>query len=136
MYLSRSMLVLTGLVGGFMANGQSLPNLFPLPNGSGLLETVNAGGGPIDLTGPFFQSLGANGRSCASCHRPAQGWGISANEVKQRFELTQGLDPIFRTNDGSNCDQRIDTSTLAGRRAAYSLLIDKGLIRIALQVPA
>jgi hypothetical protein len=123
-------------ISGWAANAQSLPNLFPFPNASGVLETYNAGGKPIDLTGPFFQSLGTNGRSCGSCHRPAQGWGISADEVKLRFEATQGLDPIFRTNDGSNCDHNIDTSTVGGRRKAYSLLINKGLIRIALPVPA
>ena len=122
--------------GGLAASGQSLPNLYPFPNASGLLETYNAGNGPIDLTGPFFQSLGTNGRSCGSCHRPAQGWTISAGEVRARFEATRGQDPIFRTNDGSNCDHNIDTSTVGGRRRAYSLLINKGLIRIALQVPA
>jgi cytochrome c peroxidase len=130
--------VLSLLIGGLfgsVATGQSLPNLFPLPNGAGLLSTYNAGGKPIDLTGPFFQSLGTNGRNCGSCHRPAQGWSVSAAEVRARFELTRGLDPIFRTNDGSNCDHNIDTSTLDGRRKAYSLLINKGLIRIALQVP-
>ncbi|HEY1497155.1 MAG TPA: hypothetical protein VGF49_21515 [Candidatus Solibacter sp.] len=124
------------VLGALSANGQSLPNLFPFPNASGLLETYNSGGRPIDLSGPFFQSLGTNGRSCASCHLPAQGWGISADEVKARFNLTQGLDPIFRTNDGSNCDHDIDTSTVGGRRKAYSLLINKGLIRIALSPPA
>src|ERR1700688_3274777 len=82
---------------GLAANGQSLPNLFPFFDASGVLETYNAGGKPIDLSGPFFQSLGTNGRSCGSCHRPAQGWSISADEVKLRFELTLGLDPIFRT---------------------------------------
>jgi cytochrome c peroxidase len=123
------------LLFGLFAGGQSLPNLFPIPNGSGFLETKNAGNGPIDLTGPFFQSLGTNGRSCTSCHRPAQGWGISADEVRFRFEITQGTDPIFRTNDGSNCDHNIDTSTLGGRRKAYSLLIEKALIRVALPVP-
>jgi hypothetical protein len=56
--------------------------------------------------------------------------------LQLRFLLTQGLDPIFRTNDGSNCDQNIDTSTLAGRQAAYSLLLSRGLIRIALTLPA
>jgi cytochrome c peroxidase len=131
---------ITALIGslllGLAASGQSLPNLFPLPNGAGMLETRNAGNGPIDLSGPFFQSLGTNGRSCGSCHRPIQGWGISAAEVKDRFERTQGLDPIFRPNDGSNCDHNIDTSSVPGRRNAYSLLINKGLIRIALQVPA
>jgi cytochrome c peroxidase len=128
-------IVIGGCCGALAAGGQSLPNLFPFSNASGLLETFNTANGPIDLTGPFFQSLGANGRSCGSCHRPAQGWGISAQEVQQRFEATQGLDPIFRTNDGSNCDHNIDTSTVSGRRKAYSLLINKGLLRIALQVP-
>ena len=118
------------------AVAQTLPNLFPLPNGSGFLETYNTTGQAIDLSGPFFQSLGTNGRRCASCHLPTEGWSISAAEVKVRFDLTLGLDPIFRTNDGSNCDHNIDTSTLSGRRRAYSLLMNNGLIRIALAVPA
>src|SRR5580700_8855847 len=99
-----------------VASGQSLPNLFPLPNRSGLLETYNVNNAPISLTGAFFQSLGTNGRSCASCHLPTEGWSVSASEVQLRFLLTQGLDPIFRTNDGSNCDVNINTSTLQGRR--------------------
>jgi len=50
--------------------------------------------------------------------------------------LTYGLDPIFRTVDGSNCNHDIDVSTLAGRSAAYSLLRTRGLIRVAIAVPA
>jgi cytochrome c peroxidase len=115
---------------------QSLPNLFPLPNGSGLLETYNINNAPISLRGAFFQSLGTNGRSCSSCHLPTEGWSVSAAEIQLRFLLTQGLDPIFRTNDGSVCDQNINTSTLEGRRKAYSLLLSRGLIRIPLAVPA
>ncbi len=113
-----------------------LPNLFPLPNPSGFVETYNLTNTAIDLTGPFFQSLGTNGRSCSSCHRPAEAWSVSAAEIETRFLLTQGLDPIFRTNDGSNCDHNVATSTLEGRRAAYSLLLSRGLLRIALPVPA
>jgi hypothetical protein len=45
------------------------------------------------------------------------------------------LDPIFRPNDGSNCDHNIDTSTEGGRRQAYSLLVKRGLIRISIAVP-
>jgi cytochrome c peroxidase len=127
---------LLSVIAGLAANGQSLPNLFPFLNAAGILETYNSGNRPIDLTGPFFQALGTNGRSCGSCHRPAQGWTISADEVRLRFELTQGLDPIFRTNDGSNCDHNIDTSSVVARRNAFSLLISRGLIRIALSVPA
>lgn len=128
-------LIATGLM-TTIASTQSLPNLLPLPNPSGWLETYNVNNAPISLTGAFFQSLGTNGRSCASCHLPNQGWTVSASGVQLRFLLTQGLDPIFRTNDGSNCDQNIDTSTVQGRRQAYSLLLSRGLIRVALSVPA
>lgn len=113
---------------------QFLPNLFPFRNDSGILKTFNATG-KLDLTGPFFQSLGTNGRTCASCHQPGDAWSISANSVADRFEKTSGLDPIFRTNDGSNCDHNIDTTTVEGRRQAYSLLTTRGLIRVALPVP-
>jgi hypothetical protein len=53
-----------------------------------------------------------------------------------RFLLTGGTDPIFRTVDGSNCDHNIDVSTIAGRQSAYKLLLTRGLIRVALDVPA
>src|ERR1700722_9230322 len=115
---------------------QSLPNLFPLPNGRGLLETYNINNAPISLRGAFFQSLGTNGRSCSSCHLPTEGWSVSAAEIQLRFLLTQGMDPIFRTNDGSNCDHNINTSSLEGRRQAYSLLLSRGLIRIVVAMPA
>jgi cytochrome c peroxidase len=128
-------LITAGLV-ATTATSQSLPNLLPLPNPSGWLETYNVNNAPISLTGAFFQSLGTNGRSCASCHVPTEGWTISASGVQLRFLLTQGLDPIFRTNDGSNCDANIETSTVRGRRQAYSLLLSRGLIRVAVPVPA
>lgn len=120
------------------AFGQQLPNLFPFADPFGLVTTFNTNNnnGPIDLSGPFFQSLGTNGRSCVSCHMPSDGWTVSAAHVRERFELTGGLDPIFRTVDGSNCNHNIQTATVEERREAYSLLVRKGLIRIALPVPA
>src|SRR5579862_1247299 len=123
--------VLIGGMASMLASAQTLQDLFPLPNGSGFIETYNINKTAINLTGAFFQSLGANGRSCGSCHRPLEGWSVSANEIKLRFLLTGGLDPIFRTNDGSNCDHNINTATIDGRRHAYSLLLNKGVIRIA-----
>jgi hypothetical protein len=113
-----------------------IPNGVFFLNPSGASETYSASGGGIDLTGPFFQSLGSNGRSCASCHQPSDGMSVAAANVQQRFSQTQGLDPIFRTVDGSNCNHSIDVSTLAGRSGAYSLLRTRGLIRIAIGVPA
>src|SRR5438132_2519207 len=114
----------------FIPNGTFFGN----PNGAS--ETYSTTGEGVDLTGPFFQSLGTNGRSCGSCHQPSDGMSVSAANVQQRFLQTQGHDPIFRTNDGSNCNHSIDVSTLAGRSAAYSLLRTRGLIRIAIAVPA
>ena len=78
---------------------------------SGLQNTV-ATGGPIDVNNAFFQDLGTNGRTCFTCHRPAQAWTITPEEIRDRFERTRGLDPIFRTNDGSDCEGA-DASTLA-----------------------
>jgi cytochrome c peroxidase len=114
-----------------------IPNLFPFLNPSGISETHNTkGNGKIDTGGPFFKSLGANGRSCFSCHRPDQGWTISARQMKLLFRLTGGTDPVFRTVDGSNCDHNVDTSTVGERAEAYSLLTGRGLFRIGLAVPA
>src|SRR5665213_1760627 len=115
----------------------TIPNLFPFPNPNGIAATFNTNGnGHIDTGGPFFQSLGSNGRSCASCHRADQAWSISADGMKLLFLLTGGTDPVFRTVDGSNCDTNINTSTITGRAKAYSLLTSRGLIRIALAMPS
>jgi len=112
-----------------------IPNLAGFPDPSGVVRTFSQNGA-MDLTGIFFQSLGTNGRSCGSCHQPGDAMTVSAAHVQARFDQSEGLEPIFRTNDGSNCDHDIDVSTLAGRAAAYSLLRTRGLIRIALAVPA
>jgi len=117
-----------------MADSGFLPNLFPFEDPTGKVETFSTTG-KVDLTGPFFQSLGTNGRSCGTCHQASDGWSVSATHIAERFEATGGTDPIFRTNDGSNCDD-LDTSTVDARRQAYSLLISRGLIRIPLSVPA
>jgi cytochrome c peroxidase len=113
-----------------------IPNGTFFPNSSGASETYSTSEGGIDLTGPFFQSLGSNGRACVTCHQPSDGMSVAAANLQQRFNVTQGLDPIFRTNDGSNCNHNIDVSSLAGRSAAYSLLRTRGLIRVAINVPA
>ena len=113
-----------------------IPNGFFFPNSAGASQTYSTTGGGIDLTGPFFQSLGTNGRSCGTCHQPIDGMSISAANVQLRFSLTKGQDPLFRTADGSNCNHNIDVSTLAGRYAAYGLLRKRGLIRVAIGVPA
>ena len=101
---------------------------------SGQLRTLDVNG-PVDTSNPFFQDLGTNGRRCTSCHLPDQGWTITPERVQAKFDETAGLDPVFRTNDGSNCENA-DVSTLDKRRQAYSLLLDRGLIRVGINVPA
>jgi cytochrome c peroxidase len=113
------------------APGRAHDLLFP--NASGVLGIVTATG--IDTENPFFDDLGSNGRSCVTCHQPAQAWTITPAELQERFDRTEGLDPIFRVNDGSNCEGA-DVSTVEKRRRAFSLLLAKGLIRVALEVPA
>ena len=111
-----------------------LVNDFQFTNPTGKHSTYSTAGN-IDLTGPFFQSLGTNGRFCGSCHRADQGWTITPAGVQATFDQTQGLDPIFRTNDGSN-SPLADVSTVDARRAAYSMLLTRGVIRIGIGIPA
>jgi cytochrome c peroxidase len=109
------------------------PNLLAFENASGQLRTFNERGA-IDLTNPFFQDLGTNGRRCVSCHQPEAAWSITPDNVRTRFVATAGADPIFRSNDGSNCE---GIDAIDGDQAvAYSLLLSKGLIRVGIDVPA
>jgi cytochrome c peroxidase len=136
-----SLMVLLIVAAVHAQSPQFVPNGTLFPNPGGTSSTYSTTGGGIDLTGPFFQSLGTNGRSCGSCHQPSDGMSVSAAHVQQRFDQTGGLDPIFRTVDGSDCNLDsnggdVDVSTVAKRSAAYSLLRTRGLIRIAINVPA
>jgi cytochrome c peroxidase len=97
---------------------------------SGVLGIVNLNG-RIRTDGPFFQSLGTNGRSCSTCHIAQQAFSFSAAGARERFEQTEGRDPLFATVDGANCP-----NARQGDRAAHSLLLKSGLIRVALKLPA
>ncbi|MGH6838836.1 MAG: hypothetical protein ACREDT_08540 [Methylocella sp.] len=102
---------------------------------SGQIATFQPGGPTFTSTNAFFQNLGTNGRTCFTCHQPKTGWTISAAGVQARFKASHGADPIFRLVDGATCPTD-DVSNLAAKREAYKLLIDKGLIRIGLPLPA
>jgi len=112
---------LAALLAVAVVHGQDpsfMPNGLQFPNPDGTSSTYSTTGS-VDLTGPFFQSLGTNGRSCGSCHQPRDAMSVSAAHVQQRFTTTGGLDPIFRTVDGSNCNVGVDVSTVDARSAAY-----------------
>lgn len=107
-----------------------VPNLKPFPDKTGAIATYSVAG-KIDQSGPFFQSLGTNGRSCSSCHRLDQAMSLSSAGVNAIYRQTAGKDPLFDTIDGANCP------TDDGRkRSSHSLLLSRGLIRIGLALPA
>jgi cytochrome c peroxidase len=103
-----------------------LPNLFPFLDYSGFSGTY-AKAGKMDLSGPFFQSLGTNGRTCGTCHQPSDGFGLSAANAQLRYVLTRGRDPLFAQTDGSVCP----TGPIDNR-----LIRNYGLVRVGLTVPS
>ena len=112
------------------------------PAASGQLQVyqVNSrrGAGNIDRNNAFFHSFGTNGRTCNSCHKLENAMGISAGNIRRIFDQTQGTDPIFRTHDGSNAPTGTfaNTSTVAARRRSFSMLLNHGVIRIGIGMPA
>jgi cytochrome c peroxidase len=126
--------VLTGTMDGgpARANSRRLHKLTHA-NDEGRATTFSPGG-RIDLENPFFQDLGTNQRTCLSCHQPDAAWTITPANLERRFRLTRGTDPVFRNNDGSNCEGAV-AHTVAQKRKAYSLLLTRGLIRVGLDLP-
>ena len=117
-----SLAVLTGAA--------AVSNLFRFEDTSGDVATYDTAGA-IDQNNPFFQSLGTNGRSCATCHLVSDGLGLSSASAAARFASTGGSDPLFADVDGANC-----AGVSRGDASAHSLLVNHGLIRVALPVPA
>jgi len=125
-----------------------IPELEADADPSGVLATFQPNGSSVTATNAFFQELGTNGRSCATCHQPPSGMSISLRNIQARFRATEGTDPLFAPVDGANCPNQVPEaatsgSVLGGLRGkgsdfenAHSLLLTKGLIRIALPVPA
>lgn len=132
-FLATILLVITlaGLATGLFG-GSTLPNPLNSTDPTGTLSTYSIAGG-VDLSNPFFKSLGTNGRSCGSCHVSSNAWSVTPPDLQARFASSNGLDPIFRPVDGANCPSA-DVSTYQARQAAYSLLLNKGLIRVSIAV--
>lgn len=101
------------------------PQTLDYPNANGVLRTVLADG-PVQTGGhPFFEPLGTNGRACISCHQPADGMSLSVETIRQRWQATEGRDPIFAAIDGSNCP-----NLPQGVAASHSMLLERGVFRI------
>ena len=102
-----------------------LRNLFPFLDFAGFSGTYS-NTGRVDLSGPFFQNLGTNGRTCETCHEPSDAFGLSAIDAQFRYFISHGKDPLFAQFDGSTCP----TGPVNN-----SLVVNNGLIRIGLTVP-
>lgn len=100
------------------------------PDAAGVLETLSSTG-RIDRRGAFFQSLGTNGRTCGTCHVPEQASSLRAADASLIFRLTQGRDPLFAPVDGANCPKAARSDA-----AAHSLILQNGLFRISIPLPA
>ncbi len=92
-----------------------------LLNQSGLVETKGH---------PFFTPLGSNGRSCVTCHQPTSAMSLSVELIRIRWADTKGKDALFAAIDGSNCPDLPQE-----KEESHSLLLERGLFRIALPWP-
>src|SRR4051812_26596198 len=97
-------------------------------NWAGMAETVHSTGA-IDRSNPFFQALGANLRTCETCHSSAQGWTMTAAANLRLFAQTQGLAPLFMVHDAGG-SPTADISNIRARWEAFgSTTVLRGLIR-------
>jgi cytochrome c peroxidase len=118
-----------------MCAGVAASANFPLfglssaPDPAGVMTTLHTNG-PLTTDGAFFQSLGTNGRSCASCHLTSDALSLSAAHAQRLFGRSHGADPLFAPVDGANCPGAAPDDA-----AAHSLVLQNGLIRVAVPMP-
>ncbi len=100
--VTAAVLVVALVCAGGAIGFSGIFKLQPFLDPTGVIATYNTGGN-IDTTNTFFQSLGTNGRSCATCHQASDAFGLSAAHAQARFASTEGADPLFAAFDGANC---------------------------------
>jgi hypothetical protein len=109
-------------------------NTLTFTNGAGADTSITTAAS-FDANNPFFQPIGSNARACSTCHQPNNGWSIRTDSIQERFDSTDGLDPIFLTNDGTDSPMA-DMSTVDTRRQATTMLRGRGTIRVGLPIPS
>jgi hypothetical protein len=110
--------------------GTPLPDFTAYDNERGQLGVLNTAGEVATSGHPFFEPLGTNGRACVTCHQPADAMSLSVRSIRDRWTTTKGTDPLFAPVDGMNCP-----SLPPSDPRSHSLLLDRGLFRIALPWP-
>ena len=97
---------------------------------SGKLRILNQSGAVQTEGHPFFVPLGTNGRACITCHQPSSAMSLSLELIRARWADTFGKDPLFAAIDGSDCP-----GLPQDKEESHSLLLERGLFRIALPWP-
>jgi cytochrome c peroxidase len=112
----------------------------------GIGETkLNCQQGPCDAVGrgrAVFNDrrlvgLGGNGRACADCHVPSEGFQLSPAIARARFEALLARratnknadDPLFRAIDADDFREHGDAAN------DYTNLVENGLVRVTLPLP-
>jgi cytochrome c peroxidase len=108
----------------------TIPNVQPYADSTGTVATYTTAGSIVE-SNDFFQALGSNTRTCATCHQPNQGMSITPTALQTLFTSTAGADPVFDAIDGANCP-----TVATGSTAGHSLILNNGLIRIPITLPA
>jgi hypothetical protein len=124
--------VQTGVPAAWWAEGQAtpLPEFATYDNDLGQLGVLHASGPIVTAGHPFFEPIGTNGRACVTCHQPADAMALSLRSIRERWTATGGADPLFAAVDGMNCP-----GLPRGDPRSHSLLLERGLFRIALPWP-
>jgi hypothetical protein len=112
-------------------SGRAMPMFSQFQDSTGDIAVINMEGPVETRNHPFFEDLGPNGRACITCHQPSSAMGLSADRLHQQWKDSRGLDPVFAAIDGSNCPTLPQHDP-----ASHSLLLDRGLFRIYLPLPA
>src|SRR6516164_4695659 len=110
--------------------GTPLPPSKTFGDPSGQLRLLNTSGAVETSGHPFFNPLGGNGRACVTCHQPSSAMSLSLDLIRLRWSDTNGKDPLFAAIDGSNCPDLPQD-----KEESHSLLLERGLLRIALPWP-
>jgi cytochrome c peroxidase len=85
-----------------------------------------------------LRGLGGNGRACADCHVPSDGFQLSPAVARARFEALAAKrrghphadDPLFRPIDADDFREHGEAAR------DYSNLVDNGLVRVTMPLPA
>lgn len=84
-----------------------------------------------------LKELGGNGRSCADCHMPSDGFQLSPASARARYDALQAKreinknadDPLFRPVDAD------DFRTNGDSASDFSNLVENGLVRVTMPLP-